>query len=242
MGTKLATLCFTLALSLWSSISHAQLSANYDAKTIQAVSETVAAQTAIETVHNAELEKVSKKKKTIAGYTASMATIKEAYRYTMQNVKGFGEESKIYREVFNTSKDIALLIPKALNGLGKQPFYTGLCYVEINSLVSEAVGCANTFVNIVNNGKVPFKIDNRIHIKQTSDGYNFLTRADRYTMANDVLTRLRFIRYQLEAIVFMCEYTKGIGDFVYAFAPDSWLSYLTAKSNTETIINLFKEL
>ena len=61
MGKRLISSALLFVALSVPSLSHAQfIQYNYDAKTVKAVGENVAAQTAIETVHNEELEKVSK--------------------------------------------------------------------------------------------------------------------------------------------------------------------------------------
>jgi len=215
MGKRLISSALLFVALSVPSLSHAQfIQYNYDAKTVKAVGENVAAQTAIETVHNEELEKVSK----------------------------FGEETRIYKAVFETTRDIVSLYPEALQSLSRKAYYSVMCYAEIAGLIAETSGCINTFVNIVNNGKVSFKKSSLLSVAGTTDGYNYLNRSDRYVMANDVLTKLREIKYRLEGIVLMCRYSDGLRDLIYSLTPETWLTILTAQSQTETIINLYKTL
>lgn len=243
MGKRLISSALMFVALSVPSLSHAQfIQYNYDAKTVKAVGENVAAQIAIETVHNEELEKVSKKKKAIAEFSTALSAMKTAYKYSMQNVKGFGEETRIYKAVFETTTDIVSLYPTALQSLSRKAYYSVMCYAEIAGLIAETSGCINTFVNIVNNGKVSFKKSSLLSVAGTTDGYNYLNRSDRYVMANDVLTKLREIKYRLEGIVLMCRYNNGLHDLIYSLTPETWLTILTAQSQTETILNLYKTL
>jgi hypothetical protein len=60
-----------------------------------------AAQKLIEDKHNERLDTISAKQKKILQYTATMEGIKELYHLTMTNVRGFGEETAYYKEIFH---------------------------------------------------------------------------------------------------------------------------------------------
>ena len=67
-----------------------------DKNCIKVVSSNLASQKLIEGQHNQRLDSIAEKKKKVELYTVSMATIKELYKVTMQNVSGFGTERKYY--------------------------------------------------------------------------------------------------------------------------------------------------
>lgn len=239
MGQLTSKSIVTLLLCCSSFISYAQVS--NDPKTTQAVLENTASQTFVENWHNNYIESVSKKMKAIAGFTTKMAAIKEAYRISMQNVDGFGQETQIYKEIATTTFDIAKNIPIAIKELGKRPYSSLICKKEILGLSLEATSAVTAFVNIVNNGKVSIKIKD-LNIGGSNDGYNFLNRTDRYTLANSTLITLREIKYKLDAIIYMSRFCNGIGDLVYALDVETWYNYMAGKNQIETIINYYKEL
>lgn len=219
---------------------HAQ-SVNTDYKTIEMVTKTQAAQLVIETAHNEEINKIKKLKTKIAEYANTMTAIKEAYKASMQNIDGFGQETQMYKDIATTTIDIFKNIPIAITEIQKHPLSMFTTYREIADLSSEATAAAATFVNIVNNGRVSFKIKD-INVNGTDDGYNFINRSDRYIMANDVLTKLQMIKYKLETIICLSRFCNGITNVLYALDIDSWCNIMGGGNQVNTIINLYKEL
>ena len=73
---------------------------------LKAVSTNMATQKAIEDEHNKRLDSISSKQNKLEQYTVSMATIKELYKLTMENVTGFGTESRYYIEIGSCALDI----------------------------------------------------------------------------------------------------------------------------------------
>lgn len=241
MGKQRIT-SFVLAVLLGSTSMFALfVKTNYDRKTAEAITETMVAQTAIEVTHNAELKQVERKKSAIRDYTVKMASIKELYRIAMQNIDGFGQESRIYQEIALTAVEIMTNIPLALKELGKRPYSTIACYKDMAELSLQATSAVNTFVNVVNNGKVSIKIKD-MQLGGMGDGYNFLNRSDRYYIANRVLTDLREIKYKVEGILLMARFCNGISDILYALDSKTWCSLIVAKNQVSTIIDMYKGL
>ena len=79
--------------------AHAAWRVVTDPWTAAQVAENTASQKLIEEQHNARLDSISSKQQKIMQYTAAMETIKELYRISMQNVTGFGEETRYYGEI-----------------------------------------------------------------------------------------------------------------------------------------------
>lgn len=237
MEYRVRILSLVIFASIFSLQSIAQVySINIDTKTAALVGETQAAQLAVEEVHNTRLSKIDRLKKKIAGYSATMATLKEAYRATMQNVDGFGAETRIYKEVFSNAVEIAKNIPIALQELRKRPYSMINCYKDIMDISLEATSAVNTFVNVVNNGRVSMKIKD-MDLSGTNDGYNFLNRTDRYVIANSVLTNLQEIKYKLEAVIYISRFCNGISDIVYSLDPESWCNFVTMSNQLNMISN-----
>lgn len=242
MVTRFSLLSFLfLSFAPLSIFSQVTYTLNHDEKTIGAVAANTAAVMGIENAHNIELEKVKKKMKAIAGYASAMATIKEAYKISMQNIDGFGAETQIYQAIATTAGEVMSDIPIAIKELGKQPWSAITTYREMIGLSTEAISAVHTFVNIVNNGKVSLKLKDLAE-SGTDDGYNYLNRTDRYVLANSVLTHLTEIKYKLDAIIYMSQFCNSFSDIAFAISPDLWCSYFNMQNQVNTIVNLYKDL
>ena len=70
---------------------------NIDYWTIAQVGENTAAESGAEGIHNNTLAEQRKKQERIAEYTTAINVIRQLYKQSMQNTKGFGEESRYYQ-------------------------------------------------------------------------------------------------------------------------------------------------
>ena len=70
-----------------------------DRNCIATVGANLASQKLIEGQHNQRLDSIASKKQKVELYTVSMATIKELYKLSMENISGFGTESLYYKEI-----------------------------------------------------------------------------------------------------------------------------------------------
>ena len=250
----------------------------FDPKTTAQVSANTASQKLIEEKHNARLDSMSSKQQKIMQYTAAMQTIKELYHLSMENITGFGEETKYYVEICQLTLEIMENVPVVIDYINHSPVKNYiLCVSEIADVVTETEGLVTDFIDIVNNGKVhnPLKkatpimkcqrcggdlktIDttnpDKPHVyvcqkcgwntdsnvgaeENEGDGYNFLNRYERLTMANRVYSRLLEIKYKMEVMAMMCQYCNGLSDVLYAIDPQSWAAYFTGKNIVEGLIN-----
>ena len=219
-----------------------------DPWTTAQVAENTASQKLIEEQHNARLDSMRTKQQRIAQYTAAMEAIKELYMFSMQNINGFGEETKYYSEIFSLTVDILTDVPKVLEYMGKSPMKNYvLCLSEMSDVVIETEGLVADFVDIVNNGKIEIPENSalsnyfprkggRYSIGQ-GDGHNFLNRYERLTMANRIYSRLLEIKYKMDAMCMMCEYCNGINDVLMAIDVQSWAAYFTGKNIVEGLVN-----
>ena len=82
-------------------------------------------------------------------------SIKELYHLTMTNVRGFGEESAYYKEIFLLSADILSGIPTVTKYIASNPVKNYvLCLNELADIVIETEGLIHDFIDVVNNGKI----------------------------------------------------------------------------------------
>ena len=258
--------------------THATGQVVVDPWTAAQVAENTASQKLIEEQHNSRLDSISSKQQKIMQYTTAMETIKELYKMSMQNITGFGEETKYYGEICQITLDIMSNVPAVLDYISKSPVKNYiLCINEISNVILETEGLVADFVDIVNNGKIqnPLKKTETTTtcqkcggtLKMTKkgnkegsyiyvcgkcgwrtesntstegnkgDGYNFLDRYERLTLANRIYSRLLEIHYKMEGMKAMCEFAGGLSEVFFAIDPESWAAWFTGKNMVEGIIN-----
>ena len=223
-----------------------------DPWTTAQVTANTTAQSIIENKHNERLDTILEKKKKTLQYTAVMEGIKELYQLSMTNVKGFGEETVYYKEIFLLSADILSGIPTVTKFIAKHPVKNSiLCYNELADVVIETEGLIHDFIDIVNNGKVRLP-DNPI-IRQKipdgggrynmgqGDGYNFMDRYTRLTLANKIYSRLLEMKYKMDVMVMMCEYGSW-NDAFYTLDPVTWATVFETKYIVDGLIQDWKAL
>ena len=223
---------------------------NYDWRTVVQVGVNTAAASAVEETHNATLNEQRKKQEKIAEYTTAIHVIRELYKMSMQNTGGFGQESRYYQLIGENALYIVTNIPVAVSWLTKKPgINLPLCLNEISNLTMKTEQCIAGFVNIVNNGHVksPLKDNSlipggggRASIGK-DDGYNFMSRADRMGMANDILEDLVIVRNNLDYIIFMCQTDNGLEDLLMELDPDTWCSAMQFKWSVEDVARGWEE-
>lgn len=250
---RLRTTLIAMAMILSSHIATcAYVRVVIDPKSIAAVGANTALIKKLEDDHNKQTDSIKSRKKKIAAYTASMATIKELYKLSMQNVRGFGSESVYYREMGEEFGKIPLNTVRAMKAIKSNPFVNyinGLNYIYDIQL--KAVSLVGTFVDIVNDGRVSLsdftskrpgdklsELLKNAHIGK-GDGYNFLDRNERLTLANSLLFDLRQLNYDLEQLVYVSQYC-GLRDMLYNIDPMTWYNYINAKYDVEYAILLWK--
>ena len=214
-----------------------------DPWTIGQVTANTTSQSLIENQHNTRVDSINAKQQKIMQFTAAMQTMKELYVMSMQNITGFGEETKYYAEIFSATVEIFKDVPVVLEYINSNPVKNYiLCANEMADVVAETQGLVADFINIVNNAKINVPGDSAItkHIplqSKKSDGYNFLDRYERLTLANNIYSRLLQIKYKMEMMAMTCQFCNGISDVLFAIDPESWAAYFTGKNAVEGLIN-----
>ena len=213
-----------------------------DPKTVATVIENTGAQKLIEDQHNQRLDSISKNQQDLEKFTLSMATIKQAYYYTMTNITGFGSESKYYQEIGLCSWDIIKMIPELMKTVDKAKFTNKvMCLKELTDIVDQTRQLVTDFVYIVNNGRVSNPLKDGSKLDDKNDGLNILDRYDRLTVANKIYTDLLEIRYKLQAMSYMAQYAT-MNDFFFAIDPESWANYFTAHNKVALLISSWNNL
>lgn len=203
---------------------------------LKAVTTNLATQKAIEDQHNNRLDSISSKQNKIMQYTASMATIKEAYKYTLENIQGFGPESRYYVEIGLCAFDILKYIPDLVATVNDAKFSNKvLCLGELSDVVLRTQQLVADFVNIVNNGKIQNPLKGQATAQTTGDGYNLLDRYDRLTVANRIYVDLLEIRYRLEGMMMMARYAT-LNDLFFKVDPEGWSNMMAAKNQVQFLV------
>ena len=185
---------------------------------LKAVTTNLATQKAIEDQHNKRLDSISSKQNKLEQYTVSMATITELYKVTMENISGFGTESRYYVEIGLCAFDIVKSVPGLVKTVGKANFANkALCLNELGNLT------------------VQNPLKGQATAETKSDGYNFLDRYDRLTVANRIYTDLLEIRYKVQAMTAMARYaTKD--DLFFAIDPEGWANMKVMQNQVGMLI------
>lgn len=210
----------------------------FDPWTTAQVTANAGAQELIEAKHNKRLDTISAKQKKIMQYTATMESIKELYKISMTNIRGFGEDTRFYKEIAILSVDILAGVPTVTKFLVEHPSKNYiLCLNELTDVMSETDGLVADFVNIVNNGKVK----NPLKKAKSDDGYNFLDRYTRVTLAYRIYGRLLQIKYKMDAMVMMCQFGTW-NDVFFKIDPQSWATVFQANYMVDGLINDWNRL
>ena len=203
---------------------------------LKAVTTNHATQKAIEGQHNHRLDSIASKKKKQELYTVSMATIKELYKLTLENVKGFGTESKYYVEIGRCAYDIIRDVPELVQTVNRAKFSNKLlCLNELGNLVVETQQLVGDFVNIVNNAKIDNPLKGQGTAPKQGDGHNMLDRYERLTVANCIYTDLMNIRYKVEGMMMMAQYAT-LNDLFFAIDPEGWANVVTMKNQVDGLV------
>lgn len=180
------------------------------------------------------------KRKTFAYHTAVLEA-KEFHLKSMQNVAGFGQESRYYKEIYNISADIVMRCPRLIDSF-KQADLSGKAYAitRISQLYSHTVQLVQDFVNIVNNGKVknPLEVGNT---DTKSDGYNLIDRDQRLEIVLTIYADLRAIRDK----IWMWEYSivmANWGDVANVIDSKIFYKAISGKNIAQEIVNKWERL
>lgn len=207
-----------------------------DKNCIKVVAANTASQKLIEDQHNQRLDSIASKKQKVELYSVSMATIKELYKLTMENVSGFGTESLYYKEIGTCAFDILKDVPELISTVNKAKFKNKLaCLTELGGLVMETQQLVGNFVNIVNNAKVQNPLKGQGTAERKSDGYNLLDRYERLSLANRIYTDLMEIRYKVEGMMLMAQFATA-NDLFFAIDPEGWANVVTMKNQVGGLI------
>lgn len=223
------------------SVAAQSISGNMDKKTLEAVLDNTTHVIGLEERYNVSLKDEESKQKRVAKLAGAIAAAKTLYSQTLENIQGFDEETRMYKDIYESATRIAQLLPKAGIELAKRPYSLLACTKDIVSLATEATNALKVFANIVNNGKVSIKIGD-LDSSGSDDANNLLNRSDRYYMATLALRNLQEVQWELEALVSMAEYCNSISDVIRTIDIDTWCNAMYALDLASGVIEDFNNL
>jgi len=234
---KLRYILALLAVASTAGIASAQWRVVIDPYCISQVAANTASQKAIEDQHNKRLDSISAKQNKLQQYSVSMATIKELYKVTMENVSGFGTESKYYIEIGRCGIDIVKDVPELVKVVNKAKFANKvLCLNELANIVTQTQQLVADFVNIVNNAKIQNPLKGQATAETKSDGCNLLDRYERLTLANRIYSDLMNIRYKVQGMMAMAQYAT-MNDLFFAIDPEGWANIVVMTNQVNGLVN-----
>lgn len=218
---------------------HSQWRIVIDAKAVKQVIENTAMQMAAELAHNAYLDSALNKQNEIMGMTTAIAASKELNMTTLQNTKGFDEESMFYMDIQRTAKDIANITPELFSSIKNSKWTNKATFTK--RAVDLGFKCAqyvNNYINIVNNGKTANPLKETSfgeNIETTTDGSNILDRKERLDMARQISYDLKSILRELRQMQFLCTYGDWT-DLIREVDKETFNSVENGKSISESLI------
>lgn len=208
-----------------------------DKNCVKVVTSNTASQKLIENQHNQRLDSIASKKKKVELYSVSMATMKELYKLSMQNISGFGTKSLYYKEIGSCAFDIIRNVPELIKTVSKAKFTNQLyCLTELGGLVMETQQLVGNFVNIVNNARISNPLKGEGTAEKKSDGYNMLDRYERMSLANSIYTHMNEIRYKVDGMMLMAQYAT-LNDLCFAIDPEGWANMVTMKNHVDGLVS-----
>lgn len=224
----------TTILCLYSSVVSGQVQVVIDQKAIGIVSANMAFQLGLENEHNATLDSIKESQTKLAEHTASISAMRTGLKSTMENIKGFGAESKYYNRIALISGQIVSESVEILNNISHSGLAgNALFLVKITDLVERTSELVSHFVNIVNNGKVVNPFDKSAPKK--GDGYNLLDRKARLGLVITILNDLQEVRFKLRHLKFLLMYGT-IHDLAISLDLKGYLMLIGGKSTAESLI------
>ncbi len=136
------------------------------------------------------MDTIAAKKQKVELYTVSMATMKELYKLSMENISGFGTESLYYKEIGLCALDILKCSGTCQHGKQGQSFSNKLlCLNELGNLGSGNTAAGRQlrqYREQCQDSQNP--LQGQATAEKRMTGYNLLDRHERLTLANSIYT------------------------------------------------------
>lgn len=238
------TLILTMLLVCWGEIHAQVVSTNIDTKTLQQILLNTSLQEGVEMLHNQQVDTIRKKQNRLMALTSSLATYKNLYMVTLENAKGFGVESGIYKSIVASSISIVEHSAQAIEDIMKTNL-TGkaVASVRISGMLTQAAHLGNLFFNIVNNAEIPNPMASKMTGAETprKDKLNLLNRFERLKMAIDISIELKKIDHDLIMIIYYCRH-NSLSDLLFHIDRKTWVNYHYANFSSKQLIDKWNSL
>lgn len=232
---------FLLISFLWSFCLKAQDYVNTDTKTIEQVMVNAAMQRGIEELHNEQVDTIKSKQQKLMEMIGAIASYKWLYQLTLENVKGFGVESGIYKSIVARCVSIANRSVKATEAVMNTNF-TGkaIAAFKVYELVAEAAHLSNLFYNVVCNGTVqnPKKLEGT---NDDKDKLNLLNRSERVSMALKIKDELGRIDRALLMVGWYCK-NNSVENLLRHIDRETWITYVYSQISAKSLIKQWNSL
>lgn len=202
-----------------------------DPKLAHYINENTVSAMAWEEGRTAEVGKQINTQDSILAKTSTLLSIKELSLVTLENAKGFGYETGIYKQMFSHCTAIASMsyqLVKTLNDM-KVSF---VVVMEVGDLVDRAQSLARSFVDIVANGNIKNPMGGD---PGRGDGHNYLKRIDRLNMANKIVIELGLVRLRLEKMLLHSRYLT-LDAAHRMIDPQGWANKWNGRASIDQVI------
>ena len=209
-----------------------------DKNCIKIVSSNLAAQKLIEEQHNARLDTIAAKQQKVELYSVSMATMKELYKLSMQNISGFGTESLYYKEIGSCALDIIRNVPELIKTVSKGEVHQPALLPDGTRRAGDGNTAAGRQLCEYREQcpRYPNPLKGEGTAEKKSDGYNMLDRYERMSLANSIYTNLNEIRYKVDGMMLMAQYAT-LNDLCFAIDPEGWANVMTMRNQVDGLVS-----
>lgn len=217
---------------------------NTDVKTTEQVVWNTVLQKSVERVHNQQVDSVKQRQNKLMEMTAAYSGLKDVFMITLENAKGFGAESGIYRSIVTTSLNIVSHAVTATSAITKSNLVgKTIAATRMYDLIVEAAHFGNMFFDIVNNAEVANPLTSKMPSAEAAqkDKYNFLNRHERLMMALKISVELKKIDRQLVMITYYCQ-NNTLSDLLLNIDRETWVTYHYANFSAKKLINSWNSL
>lgn len=242
---RLMMILACIAISFLSGICNAQVAKiNLDQKTILQVEANTTAIITQEEIHNLVVDSIKEKQSKLSELLVWIAENRRWHQEALKNIKGWGEESKIYKKMYSVGCDIVFDSARAISLIGKSNLtQKAVASIQVAKLVTSAISTGKVFADIVTNSTVrnPVQTEDSDKKKGEGDKHNLLNRDERVTMANKLLDELKEIDRQLMLICYMAKYST-LDDLIRSIDCQTWYSMVWGKLTAKEIIRKWNGL
>lgn len=217
---------------------------NTDIKTTEQLLLNTAMQEGVELLHNQQVDSIRTKQNKLMELAASYAALKDVYMVTLENAKGFGPESGVYRAIVATALDIVSHSVTATEAVWKTNI-TGkaIAVYKIADMVTESAHLGNLFFDIINNAEIANPLASKMSGAEApkKDKYNLLNRHERLGMALKICTGLKKIDHRLVMMIYYCRH-NSLSSLLMHMDRETWITYHYANFSSKKLINQWNSL